>query len=135
MATNSLVLGVVKGSACPGGDLEYTCTVSTTTTTAFVMRWSHLGSPTNTDVFYLYDEPGTLTNKSIAGFNTTVSIIPPDYTLTSTATLRGAMLSNNNITLQCRLQVLDPPLPSMIVTEGAFDLFHAMAIAISAIKS
>ena len=79
------------------------------------MRWIHLGS---TPSIYLYHEPVTLTNKSIAGFNTTASIIPPDYTLTSTATLSGALLSDNNITLQCRVFVQDPPMIDTIVTEG-----------------
>ena len=114
-ANSSLVLSVVKGTACPGGDLEYTCTVSTTTTMVFSIRWIHLGS---TAVFYQYDEPVTLTNKNIAGFSTTVGIIPPDYTLTSTATLSGALLSDNIITLQCQLFVQNPPLPGTIVTEG-----------------
>ena len=49
---------------------------------------------TITQVFYLYNQPMTLTNRSIAGFSTTASIIPPDYTLTSTATLSGALLSD-----------------------------------------
>ena len=87
-ANSSFELSVVKGTACPGGDLEYTCTGSTTTTIVFNMRWIHLGS---TQVIYLYSEPVTLTNQSIAGFSTTASIIPPDYTLTSTATLSRAL--------------------------------------------
>ena len=115
-ANSSLELSVVKGTACPGGDLEYTCTVSTTTTMVFSIRWMHLGS--TIPVIFQYDEPITLTNQSIAGFSTTASIIPPDYTLTSTATLRGALLSDNNITLQCQLFVQNPPLPGTIVTEG-----------------
>ena len=116
MAANS-PLSVVKGTACPGGDLEYTCTGSTTTTMVFNMRWIHSGS-TKTQVFYLYSDPMTLTNQSIAGFSTTVSIIPPDYTLTSTATLSGALLSDDNITLQCRIFVQNPPMIDTIVTKG-----------------
>ena len=80
-ANSSLELSVVKGTACPGGDLEYTCTVSTTTTMVFSLRWMHLGSTIL--VIFQYDEPMTLTNQSIAGFSTTASIIPSDYTLTT----------------------------------------------------
>ena len=50
-------------------------------------------------VFYLYDQP--LNNGSFGDFTTTASIIPPDYTLTSTATLRGAQFSHNNFVLEC----------------------------------
>ena len=114
MAANSS-LSVVKGTACPGGDLEYTCTVSTTITMVFNIRWIHSGS---TQVIYLYSDPTTLTNQSITGFSTTVSVIPPNYTLTSTATLSGALLSHDNITLQCRVFVQSPPMIDTIVTKG-----------------
>ena len=60
----------------------------------------------------------SLTNQSIAGFSTTASIIPPDYTLTSTATLSGALLSDDNITLQCRVFVQNPAMIDTIVTKG-----------------
>ena len=113
-ANSSFELSVVKGTACPGGDLEYTCTVSTTITMVFNMRWIHSGS----NVFYLYTDPMSLTNQSIAGFSTTASIIPPDYTLTSTATLSGALLSDDNITLQCRVFVQNPAMIDTIVTKG-----------------
>ena len=49
---------------------------------------------------------------------TTASIIPPDYTLTSTATLSGALLSDDNITLQCRVFVQISPMIDTIVTKG-----------------
>ena len=119
MAVNSsLLLSAVKGTACPGGDLEYTCTVSTTITMVFNMRWQS-GSIAENQVFYLYNQPSTLTNMSTADFTTTVSIIQSNYTLTSTATLSGALLSHNNITLKCRLFVKNPPaLIETIVTEG-----------------
>ena len=70
----------------------------------------------STAVFYQYDEPVTLTNKSIAGFSTTANIIPLNYTLTSTATLSGALLSDDNITLQC--QTFSPIIIDTIVTKG-----------------
>ena len=69
------------------------------------MRWTHGVGSSLTQIFYLYNFPETLTNNSIAGFTTTVSIIPPDYT--STATLSRALLSDDNITLQCLMNVMN----------------------------
>ena len=112
----SLVLNDVKGPACPGGDLEYTCTASFTTT-LFSLRWIESNNLAS-QIIYLYNFPVTLTNNSIAGFNTTVSIIPPDYTLTSTATLSRALLSDDNITLQCQLFTQSPVSAEIVVTKG-----------------
>ena len=117
-AAPSLKLSVVKGTTCPGGDLEYTCTASTNTTSTFSMRWIHEVGSSLTQIFYLYNEPHTLTSKTIAGFTTTASRISPNYTLTSTASLSGALLSDDNITLQCKMFIMNPPLPHAIVTEG-----------------
>ena len=111
----SLVLNDVKGPACPGGDLEYTCTASFTTT-LFSLRWIE-SYDLASQIQYLYNFPETLTNNSIAGFTTTVSIIPPDYTLTSTATLSRALLSHDNITLQCQL-FTQSPVSEIVVTKG-----------------
>ena len=111
----SLVLNVVKGSACPGGDLEYTCTASFTTT-LFSLRWIESNNLAS-QIIHQYDAPETLTNNCIAGFITTVSIIPPDYTLTSTATLSRALLSDDNITLQCQL-FIQSPVSEIVVTKG-----------------
>ena len=112
----SLVLNDVKGPACPGGDLEYTCTASFTTT-LFSLRWIESYNLAS-QIIYLYNFPVTLTNSSIAGFNTTVSIIPPDYTLTSTATLSRSLLSDDNITLQCQLFIQSPVSAETVVTKG-----------------
>ena len=115
VASPSLVLNDVKGTACPGGDLEYTCTASFTTT-FFSLRWIESNNLAS-QIIYLYNFPETLTNNSIAGFTTTVSIIPPDYTLTSTATLSRALLSHDNITLQCQL-FTQSPVSEIVVTKG-----------------
>ena len=72
VANPSLVLNDVKGPACPGGDLEYTCTASFTTT-LFSLRWIESNNLAS-QIIYHYDIPVTLTNNSIAGFTTTVSI-------------------------------------------------------------
>ena len=72
-------------------------------------------------VLYLYDEPGTHTVNSFDDFMTTASIIPPDYTLTSTATLSGALLSHNNFVLECFLgTITNPESPDTIVTKGFY---------------
>ena len=67
-------------------------------------------------VFYFYDLP--LNDGSFGDFTTTVSIIPPDYTLTSTATLRGAQFSQNNFVLECFSQVQTPGLSGLAVLQG-----------------
>ena len=92
------------------------------------MRWIHEVGSSLTQVFYLYNEPDTLTNKSIVGFTTTASRVSPNYTLTSTATLTRAMFSDNNITLQCQMFIINPPLPRTIVTEGIinFDRYNVI---------
>ena len=72
-------------------------------------------------ILYLYDEPATHTVKSFADFSTTASIIPPDYTLTSIATLSGALLSHNNFVLECFLgTIMNPESPATIVTKGFY---------------
>ena len=117
LATNSLVLSTVKGTACPGGDLVYNCTVSSTSM-QFTMRWRE-AMTVSPSIFYLYDDPATHTTKSLADFMTTASIIPPDYTLTSIATLSGAQFSHNNFVLECFLStIMNPELPATIVTKG-----------------
>ena len=64
-------------------------------------------------VQYVYDLPQSLTDKTLGDFTTIASIIPPDYTLTSTATLRGARFSHNNFVLECyTLQ------PNLIITSN-----------------
>ena len=74
-------------------------------------------------IIYLYDEPATHTTKSLADFVTTASIIPPDYTLTSIATLSGALLSHNNFVLECFLgTVMNPESSATIVTKGKFNV-------------
>ena len=119
LAANSLVLSAVKGTACPGGDLVYNCTVSSTSM-QFTMRWRE-AMTVSPSVFYLYDEPETHTVKSLDDFTTTASIIPPNYTLTSIATLSGALLSHNNFVLECFLgTTMNPESPDTIVTKGFF---------------
>ena len=61
---------------------------------------------------------GLMAAKSLAGFTINATKIPPDYTLTSTATLSGAQFSHNNFTLECLLLGTDQPLSDTIVTAG-----------------
>ena len=99
VAANSLALIAVKEAACPGEELVYNCTVSSNTA-VFELRWREAMTTTPL-VQYVYDAPQTLTDKTLGDFTTTAGIIPPDYTLTSTATLRGAQFSHNNFKLEC----------------------------------
>ena len=92
------------------------------------MRWTHGVGSSLTQIFYLYNLQHTLTNMSIVGFITTASRISPNYTLTSTATLSRAQLSDDNITLQCLMDVMNPPLPHAIVTEGKC-MWHQLSIS------
>ena len=71
-----------------------------------------------TSVIYVYDLNNTHGNRNLGDFTTTVSIIPPDYTLTSNATLRGAQFSHNNYVLEC-LSLTLISLNGTIVIEGA----------------
>ena len=114
-AVSSLNLSAVKGTACPGEELVYNCTVSSSTRMDFEMRWREAMTITPT-VFYFYDQP--LANDSFGNFTTTASIIPPDYTLASTATLRGAQFSQNNFVLECFSQVQTPGLSGLAVLQG-----------------
>ena len=77
----------------------YNCIVSSHTA-VFELRWRG-AMPITPLVQYFYHFPQTLTDKGLGDFTTTASIIPPDYTLTSTATLRGAQFSHNNYVLEC----------------------------------
>ena len=90
-----------KEAACPGGELVYNCTVSSNSDMVS-LRWRE-AMTTIPLVQYVYDFPQSLTDKTLGDFTTTASIIPPDYTLTSTATLRGAQFSHNNYVLECLL--------------------------------
>ena len=94
-----LTLSALQGAACPGGELVYNCTVSSSTA-AFELRWREAMTTTPL-VQYLYDLSATLTTNTLSDFTITVGVIPPDYTLKSTATLRGAQFSHNNFVLEC----------------------------------
>ena len=114
---SSLVLSVVDGTACPGGDLKYNCTV-TATRVDFELRWKE-AMTTTIIAQYVYDSQTSLIAQYHANFKFNATIIPPNYTLTSTATLSGALLSHNNITLECLLQGFNQlSLSDTIVTAG-----------------
>ena len=125
VAANSLTLSAVKGATCPGGEMVYNCTVSSSTT-AFELRWREAMTTTPL-VQYVYDLPQFLTDKTLGDFTTTVSIILPNYTLISTATLRGAQFSHNNFVLEC--YTLQPFITSnkTIVIEGSYNYYVATA--------
>ena len=110
-------MSAVKGVACPGGELVYNCTVHSSNTPEFDLRWK---APFRilTEVIYLYDINTTHGIKTLGDFTTTVSSIPPDYTLTSTATLRGAQFSHNNYVLECLTFQAFITLNKTIVIEG-----------------
>ena len=70
-------------------------------------------------VQYLYDLPDTPTTETLNGFIFNATIIPPNYTLTSSATLNRALFSHNNFTLECLLKGAgQPSLSNTVVTAG-----------------
>ena len=127
-AGNTLTLTAVNGNTtCPGGDLVFNCTI-TATTDNFNFNWRREGASLSSGASYLYID-GNYASLSFDGFTINAYNIPPDYTLTSTATLRGAQFSHNNYVLECL--TLTPPRRSMtatIVLQGYFFL-QPLAIA------
>ena len=93
----------------------YNCTVSSSTRMDVDVQW-RVAMTIAPPVFYLYDLP--LNDDSFGEFTTTASILPPNYTLTSTATLRGAQFSHNNYVLECFSQVQTPGLSGSAVLQG-----------------
>ena len=88
-AGNTLTLTAVNGNTtCPGGDLAFNCTI-TATTDNFNFNWRREGASLSSGASYLYID-GNYASLSFDGFTINAYNILPDYTLTSTATLRGA---------------------------------------------
>ena len=100
---NTLTLTAVTGNtACPGGDLLFNCTITSTTGNINIvnLRWRKAGA-SSPAVIYVYTSNEYIHNTHMFdGFTTNAHNIPPN-TLTSTATLRGAQFSHNNYVLEC----------------------------------
>ena len=79
----------------------FNCTI-TATTDNFNFNWRREGASLSSGASYLYID-GNYASLSFDGFTINAYNIPPDYTLTSTATLRGAQFSHNNFVLECLL--------------------------------
>ena len=118
---NTLTLTAVNGNTtCPGGDLVFNCTITTTTGNIHEvnMQWRRAGASSSA-VIYLYNHHPT---QSFDNFTTNGYSISPN-TLTSTATLRGAQFSNNNYVLECfttSVTQIQPPrsLNAAVLIEG-----------------
>ena len=100
---NTLTLTAVTGNtACPGGDLLFNCTITSTTGNINIvnLRWRRAGA-SSPAVIYVYNSNEHIHDTFIFdGFTTNAHNIPPN-TLTSTATLRGAQFSHNNYVPEC----------------------------------
>ena len=99
---NTLTLTAVTGNtACPGGDLVFNCTITSTTGNINIvnLRWRRAGA-SSPAVIYVYTSNELHNTHMFDGFTTNAHNIPPN-TLTSTATLRGAQFSHNNYVLEC----------------------------------
>ena len=122
---NSLTLTAVNGNTtCPGGDLVFNCTITTTTGNINVvsLQWRRAGA-SSPAVIYLYNNHPP---QSFDGFTTNGYSIPPN-TLTSTATLRRAQFSHNNYVLESFTisPFIQPPrsLKATVLIEGIIFLF------------
>ena len=92
----------------------FNCTI-TTTTNIFNFNWRREGATLSSGASYLYNDGNNkYSSLSFDGFTINAYNIPPDYTVTSTATLRGAQFSHNNYVLECL--TLTPPPRSMTAT-------------------
>ena len=96
-------------ATCPGGDLVFNCTI-TATTGNFNFNWRREGASLSSGASYLYND-GNYASLSFDGFTINAYNIPPVYTLTSTAKLRGAQFSHNNYVLECLITTpeIQPP--------------------------
>ena len=119
-AGNTLTLTAVNGlTTCPGGDLVFNCTI-TSTTDDFNFNWRREGATLSSGASYLYtDDNNKYPSLRFDGFAINSYNIPLDYTLTSTTTLRGAQFSHNNYVLEC-LTLTPPPrsITATIVLQG-----------------
>ena len=96
---NTLTLTAVNGlTTCPGGDLVFNCTITTTSSNinTLTLQWRRSGASVAAAT-YLFDNH---LPQSFDGFTTNGYSILPN-TLTSTATLRGAQFLHNNYVLEC----------------------------------
>ena len=96
---NTLALTAVNGlTTCPGGDLVFNCTITTTSSNinTLTLQWRRSGASVAAATYLFDNHPP----QSFDGFTTNGYHIPPN-TLTSTATLRGAQFSHNNYVLEC----------------------------------
>ena len=122
---NTLTLTAVNGNTtCPGGDLVFNCTITTTTGNIHVvnMQWRRAGASSPAAVYLYTNHPP----QSFDGFTTNGFSIPPN-TLTSTATLTEAQFSLNNYVLECfsTSPVIQPPrlLSETVLIEGMLPVY------------
>ena len=94
-AGNTLTLTAVNGNTtCPGGDLVFNCTI-TTTTADFNFNWRREGATLSSGASYLYtDGNNKYPSLSFDDFTINAYNIPPDYTLTSIHCYTGVFDTN-----------------------------------------
>ena len=88
----------VHGPTCPGGDVVFVCN-ATFSSRFFSFQWRDPMNITTVAQFSYDQLPAP--DIHFKGFVTTARAVPPDFTIHSTATLMGALLSHNNMVLQC----------------------------------
>ena len=96
----------------------FNCTI-TATTDNFNFNWRREGAFLSSGASYLYND--NYASLSFDGFTINAYNIPPDYTLTSTATLREAEFSHDNYVLECLTltPTIQPPrMTATIVLQG-----------------
>lgn len=96
-ALENVSLKVSTEMACPADQIVLTCTVFSSSRAFIVGRWGIVG--TLTFGFFISDEP--LMSDMFGDYTITRSIVPPNLTMISTATLPEAAFSHNNQTIEC----------------------------------
>ena len=84
----------VHGATCPGGDVVFVCNITSRT----VFAWRYPLNITAAAIFFNNELPA---NKTLNDFVIAAHIETPNDFIYSTASLTGALLSHNNIVLQC----------------------------------
>ena len=85
-------------ATCPGEEAVFTCTV-VSRSKPFALTWKEAGTSLNR-VAYVYGD-SIFTTQEFDGFSTAASTAPYNYSLVSTATLRGALFNHNKYAIEC----------------------------------
>ena len=100
----NLTLEKTNEVTCPGGEAVFTCTATSNDFISLGLIWREAGTTTPV-VVYLYELPHNLVPRQLDDFTTNASIVPPNYTLLSTATLRGAQFNHDKFVIECSFSI------------------------------